>query len=228
MLKRSLTGASRHSFFGPNRILLAVFLLGVLSASRVASAQEQTPTTLPGQAGTTPMNAPASAAASSGNLRFIEVRSFTNLTRVVGEARDRSFLTVGRNSAVDLSYQENFGIGTRRFEAVSVLRYADDPRVDPERSSVQRAYFRILGPRSQYDFGDSLVSYSRFSYNQNVKGLSFVRSMPWGQGFRLLGNAGAFIDRYGSLFKEDLPGKPLTRVVKIGRASCRERVYVLV
>ena len=60
------------------------------------------------------------APAGTGNQRFLELRSFTNLTRVTGVARDRSFLTAGRNSAVDFSYLENFGIGMRRFEAVSV------------------------------------------------------------------------------------------------------------
>ncbi|OFV99843.1 MAG: hypothetical protein A3H28_08865 [Acidobacteria bacterium RIFCSPLOWO2_02_FULL_61_28] len=190
------------------------------SAPRLAGAspQEQTPSSVPGQAGTTP---PAAAQPGAGNQRFLELRSFTNLSRVTGVARNRSFLTAGRNSAVDLSYLENFGVGMRRFEAVSVLRYADDPRVDPEHSSVQRAYFRINGPRSEYNFGDYLVSYSRFSYNQNLKGLHFIRSAPWGAGFRLLGNAGTFTDRYGSLFKDELPGKPFTRVVSGVRAEQR-------
>jgi len=149
----------------------------------------------------------------------VELRESSNLTRVTGVARDRSFLTGGQNNAVDLSYLENFGLGMRRIEASSVLRYTDDRRVDPEHSSVQRAYFRITGPHSEYNLGDYLVSYSRLTYNQNVKGLHFIRTVPWGNGFRLLGNAGAFTDRYGSLFKEDLPGKPLTRVVSGLRAE---------
>lgn len=186
-----------------------------------AVPQGQTPSSVPGQAGAAPVTPPAATPAGTGNQRFLELRSFTNLTRVTGVARDRSFLTAGRNSAVDFSYLENFGIGMRRFEAVSVLRYTDDPRVDPEHNSVQRAYFRINGPRSEYNFGDYLVSYSRFTYNQNVKGLHFIRTAPWGRGFRLLGNAGVFTDRYGSLFKEELPGKPFTRVVSGLRAEQR-------
>jgi hypothetical protein len=183
---------------------------------------QQTPTSLPGQgAETASIAVPQGIGLGTGGQRFLEFRSFTNLTRITGEARERSFLTGGRNSAVDLSYLENFGFGTRRFEAATVLRYTDDPRVDPEHSSVQRAYFRINSPQSEYNFGDYLVSYSRFTYNQNLRGLHFIRNAPWGAGFRLLGNAGVFTDRYGSLFKDEIPGKPFTRVVSGLRAEQR-------
>ena len=182
---------------------------------------QQTPTSLPGQTGTASIAVPQGIGLGTGGARFLELRSFTNLTRVTGEARERSFLTGGRNSAVDLSYLENFGLGVRRFEASSILRYTDDPRVDPEHSSVQRAYLRINTPQSEYNFGDYLVSYSRFTYNQNLRGLHFIRQAPWGAGFRLLGNAGVFTDRYGSLWKEEIPGKPFTRVVSGLRAEQR-------
>lgn len=223
-MKRTLSALSRDFTVTISRMIpfayfLVVSIFCVSAAAEVA--QGQTPTGLPGQAGTAPMTLPPTPGLGGGNLRFLELRSFTNLTRVTGEARDRSFLTGGRNSGLDLNYLENFGIGTRRFEAVSVLRYTDDRRVDPERSSVQRAYFRINSPRSEYNFGDYLVSYSRLTYNQNLKGLHFIRQAPWGAGFRLLGNAGVFTDRYGSLFKEELPGKPFTRVVSGLRAEQR-------
>jgi hypothetical protein len=182
---------------------------------------QQTPTTLPGEAGTASIAVPQGVGLGMGGQRFLELRSFTNLTRITGEARNRSFLTGGRNSAVDLSYLENFGLGMRRFEASSILRYTDDPRVDPEHSSIQRAYFRMNTPNSEYNFGDYLVSYSRFTYNQNLRGLHFIRQAPWGAGFRLLGNAGVFTDRYGSLWKEEIPGKPFTRVVSGLRAEQR-------
>jgi hypothetical protein len=181
-------------------------------AQRPLAAQSQTPATLPGQGETAAQMAPP-IAPSGSVARFVELRFFTNLTRITGDARDRSFLSDGNNNAVDLNYLEDFNFGTRRMEASSMLRYTDDRRYDPERNSVQRAYLRVNGPRSEYNFGDYLVSYSRFSYNQNLKGLHFIRTAPWGYGFRLLGNAGTFTDRYGSLFKDELPGKPFTRVV---------------
>ena len=238
---RNLLGQGKHLPSGIYLILVSVLFLPTFGGSAAAQeqtpsglpvrriiattrwmpapAQEQTPSGLPGQAGTVPGGAPGVTGSGNGNLRFVELRETSNLTRVTGVARDRSFLTGGQNNAVDLSYLENFGLGMRRIEASSVLRYTDDRRVDPEHSSVQRAYFRITGPRSEYNLGDYLVSYSRLTYNQNVKGLHFIRTAPWGNGFRLLGNAGAFTDRYGSLFKEDLPGKPLTRVVSGLRAE---------
>ncbi len=149
----------------------------------------------------------------------MEVRASSNLARITGPARERSFLTDGNNHAIDFSYLEDFTRGMHRLEVNSVLRYTDDIRTDPERNSVQRAYFRINGPRSEYNFGDYLVNYSSLTYNQNLKGFHFIQSAPWGQGFRLLGNAGTFTDRYGSLFREELPGKPFTRVVSGLRAE---------
>jgi hypothetical protein len=177
--------------------------------------QDQTPANLAGQA------APVAAApaATSSTLRFAELRAFTNLTRITGVAADRSFLTDGNNNAIDFSYLEDYNYGPRRVEFSSNLRYTDDRRVDPERSSVQRAYLRLSGPRSEYNFGDYLVSYSRFTYNQNLKGVHFIRTEPWKYGFRLMGNGGVFSDRYGSLFKDDIPAKPFTRVVAGLRAE---------
>ena len=190
---RNLLGQGKHLPSGIYLILVSVLFLPTFGGSAAAQeqtpsglpvrriiattrlmpapAQEQTPSGLPGQAGTVPGGAPGVTGSGNGNLRFVELRETSNLTRVTGEARDRSFLTGGQNNAVDLSYLENFGLGTRRIEASSVLRYTDDRRVDPEHSSVQRAYFRITGPHSEYNLGDYLVSYSRLTYNQNVKGL---------------------------------------------------------
>jgi hypothetical protein len=186
----------------------------------VVTAQVQTPTSLPGQdEEAVPVVLPRSQ--SSSSLRFTELRFFTNIARISGDARERSFLTNGSNNAVDLNYLQEFTLGSRRVEASSLLRYTDDRRYDPERSSVQRASLRVIGQRSEYNFGDYLVSYSRFSYNQNLKGVHFARTLPWRYGFRLLGNAGTFTDRYGSLFKDEIPGKPFTRVVAGLRAEQR-------
>jgi hypothetical protein len=202
-----------------NAALLIVLLLSMLFASALLRAQGQTPTSLPGQSAPSSGSLTASTAPGGSTLRFVEVRAFTNLTRITGEARQRSFLTDGNNNAIDLSYLEDFTFGARRVEASTNLRYTDDRRVDPERSSVQRAYLRLSGPRYEYNFGDYLVSYSRLTYNQNLKGVHIMRSAPWGYGFRLLANAGTFTDRYGSLFKDELPGKPFTRVVSGVRAE---------
>ena len=152
----------------------------------------------------------------TGNVEFFELRAFSNLTRVTGEARDRSFLTPGNNSDFDFSYLQDFTHGMQHFEVVSVGRYTDDPRVDPEHTSLQRAYFRVSDPHYELNVGDYLASYSRFTYNQNLKGVHVIRR--WG-GFRLLANGGTFTDRYGSLWKEDLLGKPYTRVVSGVRAE---------
>ena len=224
-----------------------VFLSAILSlfGAGFAGAQEQNPSQLPGQTGTpapapspetqatAPAAAPANAQAESpapsggipnpgtvtGNLQFVELRTFSNLTRITGVARERSFLTGGNNNGVDLSYLEDFTRGVNRFEVVSVGRYTEDPRVDPEHNSLQRAYFRITNPHYEVNLGDYLVSYSRFTYNQNLKGAHFIWKAPWGHGFRLLANAGTFTDRYGSLFKEDIFGKPYTRAVSGVRAE---------
>lgn len=160
-----------------------------------------------------------SLGAGTGNLQFIELRAFSNVTRVTGEARDRSFLTPGNNNDVDFSFLQDFSRGVVHFEAVAVGRYTEDPRVDPEHSSLQRAYFRASTMHSELNLGDYLVNYSRFTYNQNLKGLHYIHR--WGSGFRLLANAGTFTDRFGSLFKDNLPGKPFTRVVSGVRAEQR-------
>src|SRR5262249_2220950 len=154
-----------------------------------AATVQQTPVQLPGQVGNA-MAPSAQSSQSRSNMQFLEFRALSNLTRVTGVARDRSFLTAGNNNAVDLSYLEDWGLGTHQVELLSTFRYTDDARIDPEHSSVQRAYLRISSPRSEYNFGDYLVSYSRLTYNQNLKGFHFVRQVSWGRGFRLMGNAG--------------------------------------
>ena len=213
------------------------------STATMPLPQGQTPSQLPGQTGpggppptlgtpapvTPPLTAPVAAQTppgelsglgrATGNLQFVELRSFSNLTEITGDARNRSFLTGGYNNGVDLNYLEDFTHGIHHFELVTVGRYTDDPRVDPEHDSIQRAYFRINAPRYEINFGDYLVSYSRFTYNQNLKGIHLIWRAPWGKGFRLLANAGTFTDRYGSLFKETIPGKPYTRIVSGVRAE---------
>jgi hypothetical protein len=224
-----------------------VVLGAALFFGSLAAAQQQNPSGLPGETGPsvpppplgtqTPATAPAPGGPGSnptaspqsplggiggfgtGSFQSLELREFSNLTRVTGDARDRSFLTRGNNNDLDFSFLQDFIRGVTHFEVLSVGRYTDDPRVDPEHTSLQRAYFRAATPHYELNVGDYLVSYSRFTYNQNLKGLHYIRR--WGDGFRLLANAGTFTDRYGSLFKDNLLGKPYTRVVSGVRAEER-------
>ncbi|MFQ5927721.1 MAG: hypothetical protein ACE5MH_09850, partial [Terriglobia bacterium] len=156
---------------------------------------------------------------------FLEFKYAVNGTDLKGN-RERSFLNQGVNHMFDFSSFVNRGWGSRRVESLSVFRYTDDPRVDPERNSLQRAYLRLLGPTSEMTLGDDLVSYSRFTLNQNIKGFSIRKNLPLASGLRITGTAGVFSDRWGSLFREftafvdprrppdpRFPNKPYTRLV---------------
>jgi hypothetical protein len=94
---------------------------------------------------------------------------------------------------------------TRRFQFLSMYRGTEDPSVDPEHNSLQKAYVRIFGPRDEFIFGDALVNFSRLSFNQNIKGVSATSKV--GDLWKISGVGGVFIDRYGSLYK-DLAGRP--------------------
>ncbi len=96
-------------------------------------------------------------------------------------------------------------LGTRRFQFLSMYRGTEDPSVDPEHNSLQKAYVRIFGPRDEYIFGDALVNLSRLSFNQNIKGVTATSKV--GDLWKITGVGGIFIDRYGSLYK-DLIGRP--------------------
>jgi hypothetical protein len=218
-----------RTIYRPGILLIGALCLAFGSA---AFAQTQNPTQLPGDtapaAGTAAQTSTAPVpqsrigiGADTGQVEFFEIRHFSNLTRITGTARDRSFLTGGYNNAVDLNFLQSMTRGVHRFEFVSVGRYTDDQRVDPEHNSLQRAYFRVNAPGYEVNIGDYLVSYTRFTYNQNLKGLHFIKRAPWGAGFRLMGNAGTFTDRYGSLWKDNIFGKPYTRVVSGLRAEQR-------
>jgi hypothetical protein len=114
-------------------------------------------------------------------------------------------------------------------EAMGLFRYTDDPRVDPEVNSLQRGYVRFNGPTFELNFGDYLTNYSRFSFNQNTKGLNFWKQTG---SFKFTGTAGVFVDRWGSIFKKfnkftdpaqvpdpRFPSKPFTRLVLGFRAE---------
>lgn len=163
------------------------------------------------------------------NQFFVEFKYALNGTNLAGN-KERSFLNEGINHISDFSsyLKQNWGI--RRVESIAVLRYTDDPRVDPERNSLQRAFLRLDGPSFEARFGDNLVNYSRFAFNQNIKGANLRKDLPkdWPLvgGARLTGTAGVFSDRWGSIFRDfrhfadprrvpdpRFPTKPYTRLV---------------
>ena len=131
------------------------------------------------------------------------------------------------NNISEVSFLNNAPVfGSYRFETSIVGRYTDNPRVDPERNSLQRAYLRLAGRSLEATLGDSLVNYSRFSFSQNIKGLHFWNQ--WSESVRFTGTIGYFTDRWGSLYRSaeyfrDItstapfnpatPAKPYTRAV---------------
>lgn len=199
----------------------------------------QTPTQLPGQAAPVTPGATAetqadkdkkagiaaSGRASGEDQQFFEVKVGFNHTKIDPNLRDefgrplRSFLTPGKNVTADFSYFMDHGFGTNRVQVLSIFRSNNDPRVDPEQNSLQRGYLRLSTPNSEWSAGDALVSYSRLTFNQNIKGLSFTRK--FGDVFKLQANGGVFTDRWGSVWKDDLLGKPFTRAVAGLRAEAR-------
>lgn len=154
---------------------------------------------------------------------FVELRYRVNDTELAGNV-DRSFLHGGTNHHSEVTLLRKVSIpGFGSMEAMGLFRYTNDPRVDPEVNSLQRGYVRFTGPAFEMNFGDYLTNYSRFSFNQNTKGLNI-----WKQAgtFKFTGTAGVFVDRWGSIFKKfnkftdpalipdpRSPSKPFTRLV---------------
>ena len=129
----------------------------------------------------------------------IEFRYNVDGTTIQGN-KSRSFMWEGINHTGESNYIFSQPIGdTWRFEHVGAFRYTDNPRVDPERNSLQRAYFKLNGPSFEGYLGDALVNYSRLSFNQNIKGLHFWKD--FGKTVRVTGTFGYFADRWGSLYR---------------------------
>ena len=184
------------------------------------------------------LQTPSGATGTTGstaepNQLFLEFKYTVNGTDLQGNTA-RSFLHEGINHIFDFSFFTNQEVwGNRRFEALSILRYTDDPRVDPERNTAQRAYARLSGPTFEANLGDYLVNYSRFSFNQNIKGLNVWKRLPVGHGLKLTATAGVFSDRWGGVFRSfreiisnpvqpptpQFPTKPFTRLVLGARAQ---------
>jgi hypothetical protein len=168
---------------------------------------------------------------------YFELRYLVDGTDIQGN-RERSFLHQGINHTAEFSFFSNEPVGElHRFEILAVGRYTNNPQVDPERNSIQRAYVRLQGPSFEINVGDALINFSRLSFNQNVKGLTISKKVR--PGLKVIGTAGFFVDRWGSLYRNytvfrDLagtanpltPGKPYSRFVagtrleqRIGRGS---------
>jgi hypothetical protein len=160
-----------------------------------------------------------------GQLYF-ELRYNVDGTDIQGPGSpDRSFLHPGINHTAEFSFFDHQALGSLyRLEILGVGRYTDNPRVDPQRNSLQRAYVRLTGPTLEVNLGDALINFSRLSFNQNVKGLTLIKKMR--PRLKFTGTVGFFIDRWGSLYTgytafRDLssppnplaPGKPYSRFV---------------
>jgi hypothetical protein len=112
----------------------------------------------------------------------------------------RPRLCESTNNVAEVSFLNNVPVfGRYRFETSIVSRYTDNPRVDPERNSLQRGYLRLTGQDLEATLGDSLVNYSRLSFSQNIKGLHAWRQL--GENVRITGTLGYFTDRWGSLYR---------------------------
>jgi hypothetical protein len=179
-----------------------------------ASAQGESPRTPP-------------PATEPGQMYF-ELRYTVDNTDIQGN-RDRSFLHPGINHTAEFSFFTSEPMGDHdRLEILGVGRYTNNPQVDPQRNSLQRAYVRLQGPSFEVNVGDALINFSRLSFNQNVKGLTVSKKLL--PRLKVIGTVGFFIDRWASLYRNytfflpfdpsmavtpnpDSPGKPYTRFV---------------
>ncbi len=168
---------------------------------------------------------------------YFELKYIVDGTNLQGN-RERSFLHEGINHTAEFSFFSNSPfMQIRRLELLSVGRYTSNPRVDPERNSLQRFYLRLTGPSFEANVGDALVNYSRLTFNQNIRGLNIWKNLA--PRLRFTGTTGFFTDRWGSLYRDytvfrDIssapdpanPGKPYSRLVggtrleqKFGRSN---------
>ena len=172
------------------------------------------------------------AAGAGQDTELGEIRLMTRHTELGGDAT-RSFRVPGENNIGEFNwFLDRRFLVTRRMQVLSMYRGTDDRSIDPEHNSLQKAYVRIWGQRDEYIFGDTLVNFSRLSFNQNVKGV--FTSWKLGDNWKVSSFGGAFVDRYGSFYKDlcqdeqrdstgklvapavtnnCIPGRPFTSVV---------------
>ncbi len=185
--------------------MLATAIAGPAFAQEPPPASGETPAAAPplrpapsASSGAPPAR-PQSAATEPGRF-LIELRHVVEGTQLQGN-RGRSFLNEGINQTFELSLFRNAPIwGTRRLEILAVGRYTDNPRVDPERNSLQRSYMRLSGPSFEATAGDALANYSRLTMNQNIKGLHLRKDAR--EHYRFSTVVGFFADRWGALYRD--------------------------
>jgi len=149
----------------------------------------------------TPSPRPQAPAPEPGQL-FLELTYAVDGTDIQGN-RDRSFLNSGINHTAEVSFfNDRPVLGNKRLELLAVGRYTDNPRVDPERNSLQRAYAKLMGKTFELVIGDNLANYSRLTLNQNIKGFHAAKELH--PRFKMFGTVGYFTDRWGSLYRDYL------------------------
>ena len=189
---------------------------GIPTTPASGAPDAQNPAAKTGQPGR-PGAAAGTLPTGGENQLFVEIGVGTNYTTVTPDLRDpatglplRSFLTPGSNTVANLTYFQDHNWGSdKRVQVLGIFRNTNDPRVDPEQNSFQRGYIRFTTPGWEWNFGDYLVNYSRFTYNQNIKGIHVIRKFS--DRFKVLANGGVFTDRWGSIFKDGLLGKQIGR-----------------
>ncbi|MGH9524415.1 MAG: hypothetical protein ACRD3E_17970 [Terriglobales bacterium] len=212
------------------RLVLFLLVMGAVAAAQSTSSTTDNgqSSTQPGQAPQSPMSEQPnlqkqeqkkegdSQKSQSGNFdvsgatsgdqdqQLGEVRLMTRYTQVGGqpEGQTRSFHIPGSNNLAEANYfLDRRWLGTSyRYQLLTMFRGTDDSSIDPEHNSVQKGFLRLYNARTEMIFGDALVNYSRLTFNQNIKGISTANRL--GERWKLSTVGGVFIDRWGSLFRD--------------------------
>jgi len=209
--QQSSTGGSQSSL-GGNQSPLGQSSLGSQSGSSTDPLQAQqnplsaAPRTTDATTSTPKTTFDVGTSSSGGQDQMVgEVRTMIRNTDIGGD-QSQSFLTPGINDLAEVNFFEDKRfLENHRLQILSMFRGTNDPSIDPENNSIQKAFVRIYGPKDEYIFGDALENFSRLSLQQNIKGVA----MAWklNKQWKLSLINGVYIDRYGSLYK-DLIARP--------------------
>jgi hypothetical protein len=199
--------------------LAVVTLLSICSVAQSPSSDPQSGSTT--QPPTSPLQEPPKpteadvakpqaqkfdpGSASGEDKQIGELKLMTRSTELGGDTT-RSFRVPGYNNLAEFNYFSDQAIFVNhRMQILTSFRTTDDRSIDPERVSLQKGYVRFFSDHDEFIFGDALVTLSRLTFNQNVKGA--YANLKIGDDWRMMAFSGIFIDRYGSLYK-DLLGRP--------------------
>ncbi len=173
-------------------------------ADQPTSQQQQQQAQAEGQKPKTSTFDVSGATGSDQDQELGEVRLMSRYSQIGGtpQGRSRSFHNEGEDDLAEVNYftDRRFYQSDYRLQFLSMFRATNDSSIDPEKNSIHKAYLRLFNARHEFVAGDALVNYSRLTFNQNVKGLTSANRI--GNAWKLSTVAGVFIDRYGSLFKE--------------------------